>query len=92
MDDRLLSHVEAVVGAKLRRGEAFMLTIGVEPVEGSGRVSIWVNRASSLVLKYRHARPRLNTEWLELLMTSANSPTGMRLLPEPSSAQADETA
>jgi hypothetical protein len=83
LDDRLLSHVQAVVTTKLRRGEPFMATISVEQIHGGGRFTLWVNKASDLVFKYRRDPTRLNPAWMELLLSAANSPGGLHMLPEP---------
>lgn len=89
LDDRLLSQLEAVIEAKLRRGESFMFVIPTEANDGSGRVAIWVNKASNLVYKYRHERPRVDPAWYSALMLTANSPSGLVIVGEPPTAVAE---
>jgi hypothetical protein len=84
LDDRTLAHVEAVIVTKLRRHEPFLITWAIDPSLGSGRVSKWVHTALSWDIRFDNRRPqRLNQVWLGQLMATANSPTGLRLLPEP---------
>lgn len=80
LDDRTLAHVELVVLAKLRRNESFALSID----EPKGRRStIWVNAASTLRFEFGSEIAEINREWLDLLIDSANTTTGMRVVAEP---------
>ncbi|WP_309708329.1 hypothetical protein [Pseudolysinimonas sp.] len=79
-DDRALAHVELVVLAKLRRNESFALTIDAPK---GGRSTIWVNTASTLRFEFAAESGEINREWLDLLIDSANTTTGMRVIPEP---------
>ena len=82
IEDRALAHVRVVVMNKLRRSESFMfdLTMG----DGSGSRSFWINAAVPIQFQFFGSRsPRLNRAWIELLMTAANSPNGLAILPEP---------
>ena len=75
-EDRLLAHMQVVIGNKLRRGEPFYFQWKDEVSTGGGRTSI--------VFKFHGGRPpALNRAWLEALMTVANSPTGLYVIPEP---------
>lgn len=80
IDDRTLTHVELVVLAKLRRNESFALT--VDGTAG-GRQTIWINAASTLRFELGSAVTEINRLWLDELIDSANTTTGMRLLAEP---------
>jgi hypothetical protein len=83
-DDRVLAHLQLVIGTKLRRGEAFYLTWTDDPSVGDGRNSIWLHPAVPLRLKFNGSRrPAINLSWINQLMASANSTEGLRLLPEP---------
>lgn len=79
-DDRTLAHIEIVVLAKLRRNESFALSISGG---GDSRTSIWLNQASIVQFTYADAAQPINRRWLEQLMDSANTPSGLRLTPEP---------
>jgi hypothetical protein len=84
LDDRILAHVQVVVGQKLRRGEPFHFTWREDPSVGDGRTSVWLHPAASLVYKYYGSRqPSLNRAWLEALTYTANSTNGLYIVPEP---------
>jgi hypothetical protein len=80
IDDRTLAHVELVMLAKLRRNESFALTI--DGAKGA-RQTIWVNSAAILRFEFDSPTTEINREWLEELIDSANTTTGMKILPEP---------
>jgi hypothetical protein len=84
IDDRVLLHLQSVIGAKLRRGEAFTFNWTVDRSLGSGRTTVWLHPHSSIVFSYSGSRrAQLNRKWLEALMFAANSPAGLYLVPEP---------
>lgn len=92
-DDRLLSHLKVVIGAKLRRSEGFMLNWQNGRDQGFGRVSLWL--APAIPLQFRFAggrRPQLNPAWLQLLAESANSSGGLEVSPEPSGDRLEPAA
>lgn len=80
LDDRTLAHVELVIVAKLRRNESFALSIS--PDEG-GRVTVWVSPSSTMTFKFDETEHAINRSWLEILLDSANTTSGLRVLPEP---------
>ena len=83
-EDRLLAHLQLVIGAKLRRGECFHFTWKDEASIGNGRTMVWVHPAVSLVYKfYGSRRPAINRAWIEALIYTANSPTGLYAVSEP---------
>jgi len=83
-EDRLLAHLQIVVGNKLRRGEPFYFQWKDDVSTGGGRTSVWVHPRSNIVFKFHGGRPpALNRAWLEALMSTANSPTGLYVVPEP---------
>jgi hypothetical protein len=84
IDDRILAHLKVVILAKLRRGESFAFSWETPPGEGSGHSSIWLNPAVPLQFEFAGSRdPHLNRTWLEQLVQLANSPAGLRVIPEP---------
>ena len=84
LPDRTLAHIQVVVSTKLRRGEPFFFTWELPPPVGSGRQSVWVSSSSMLVFHYSGRPPAdVNTEWINELAHTANSPGGMHLVPEP---------
>ena len=78
-DTRTLAHVEVVVMAKLRRNENFAFSV---EQSGDSRTTIWVNVSSDLQFIYDEPRPEINREWLGRLVDSANSTSGLRVMPE----------
>ncbi len=83
-EDRLLAHLQVVVGNKLRRGEPFYFAWKDDISTGGGRTSVWLHPRANLVFKFNGGRPpALNRAWLEALMSTANSPTGLHVVPEP---------
>ncbi|MBD8022729.1 ATP-dependent DNA ligase [Microbacterium sp. CFH 31415] len=84
IDDRVLAHLQAVVWAKLRRGEQFPFTWTDPMRSGMGRTSVWLSPHVPLSFEYFGSRqPRLNPAWVEALTKAANSPAGLSLVPEP---------
>jgi hypothetical protein len=83
-DDRLLAHLQVVIGAKLRRGEAFHFTWRDDSSIGDGRTMVWLHPRVSLVYKfYGSRRPAINRAWVEALIYTANSPSGLYPVAEP---------
>ena len=88
-DDRTLAHLKVVIIAKLRRGESFSFSWEKSPESGSGRSSIWLNPAVPLQFEFSGSKePALNRAWLEELVQLSNTPAGLRVVPEPSEADA----
>jgi hypothetical protein len=86
-DDRALLHLQIIVATKLRLGESFMFSWKDDPAIGDGRSTLWIDRSIPLYFKFYGCKvPTVNSQWLEELLTSANSGTGLILTPEPSMA------
>lgn len=84
IEDRALTHIQLVMTAKLRRAEPFSFSWREDQSIGGGRTTVWVHAGSSLVFKYHGSRqPSINREWVEALAFTANSPSGLYLVPEP---------
>jgi len=87
IDDRALLHLQLVIYSKLRAHESFPFNWKDEPGVGDGHGSIWITPGVPIVFRYAGSRdPNVNREWIRLLQESANSPTGLRVLPEPGPA------
>ena len=83
-EDRTLAHLQLVIGTKLRRGEAFHFSWRDDPAVGDGRSTLWLHPTIPLHFKYAGGRqPSINRAWIDLLMSAANSPGGLLLMPEP---------
>lgn len=87
IEDRALTHLQMVITAKLRRGEPFNFSFKDDMSVGGGRTTLWIHAGSSLVFKYHGSRqPPLNRYWVDALAFTANSPSGLYLVPEPDTA------
>ncbi|WP_022899314.1 hypothetical protein [Humibacter albus] len=83
-DDRVLAHLQVVIGAKLRRGESFFFTWRDDVSVGDGRSSVWLAPGIPLYFRYSGSKPpAINPEWIERLALSANGAQGLRLMDEP---------
>lgn len=87
-EDRLLAHLQTVIGAKMRRGESFHFSWKDDVSIGDGRTTVWIHPRCSLVYKfYGSRRPEINAAWIAALMYTANSSSGLHVVPEPASMQ-----
>ncbi|MEU1971586.1 ATP-dependent DNA ligase [Microbacterium sp. NPDC019599] len=83
-EDRVLAHLQFVIGVKLRRGESFHFSWRDDVSLGDGRTTVWLHPRSSIVYKYYGSRrPALNRAWLDALSITANSNSGLYVVPEP---------
>ncbi|WP_349897701.1 DUF7882 family protein [Parafrigoribacterium soli] len=83
-DDRLLVHLQMVIGAKLRRNESFYFSWKDDPALGDGRSVLWLHPTIPMYFKYSGGRPpSINRQWIDELMRTANSAGGLQILPEP---------
>ena len=83
-EDRLLAHLQVVIGAKMRRGESFHFSWKDDQSIGDGRTTVWIHPRCSIAYKfYGGGRPQINRAWVDALMTTANSPAGLYVVPEP---------
>jgi hypothetical protein len=88
IEDRALAHLQAVIGAKLRRNESFYFNWTTNEPEDR-RHTVWLN--PSIPIRYQYSemdRPDINRDWLETLTVTANSPAGLTLIAEPARGNA----
>lgn len=79
-DDRTLAHLRAVILNKLDLTESMVFTWA----GGGKRHSLWLHPAVALRFDFDSEEPpELNVAWIEALRSLANSPGGLRLVPEP---------
>ena len=63
-EDRLLAHLQAVIMAKVRRGESFPFTWKDDISIGGGRTTVYIHPNVSMVFKYHGSRnPQLSSTW-----------------------------
>jgi hypothetical protein len=83
-DDRVLTHLQIVIGAKLRRRESFFFSWKDDPAVGDGRSSIWLDSSVPLYFRYNGNKvPSINREWITVMTASANSGAGLTFIEEP---------
>lgn len=83
-DDRLLAHLQIVIGAKARRGESFHFTWRDDPSIGDGRTAVWIHPQCSIGYTFYGSRPiTVNPAWIEALAATANSVVGLHVIAEP---------
>ncbi len=83
-DDRILAHLQLVIGGKLRRGESFFFNWKDDMSVGDGRTTVWMHPTVPVIYKYHGSRmPLINRQWIEALSKSANSSLGLQIVPEP---------
>jgi hypothetical protein len=82
LDDRTLSHLQIVLGLKLRRQEGFFLTLNGNDADLRGRCSLWIDPAIPLLFRYdcSGAEP-INRDWVDQLILSSYSSGGVQLVP-----------
>lgn len=79
-DDRVLAHIQMVVGIKLRRGERFFISWRASHAVGDGRHSIWIDNGVPIHFEYFGSRPpAINREMIETMVTMAGSSSGLHI-------------
>ncbi|PRY68488.1 hypothetical protein B0I08_104190 [Glaciihabitans tibetensis] len=87
-DDRLLWHIKLVIIAKLRRQESFSFSWDNDNEGDGGLTCIWLHSEANLRFEFTIAtEPDINRDWLEALMHSANSTSGLHVIPEAKAAE-----
>lgn len=80
VDDRTLAHLSAVVTAKARRGEGFLLSWTDSIAIGDGRSSVWIHSACELHYKFDSAAAiKLEPELLNHLNVESVQARGIEL-------------
>jgi hypothetical protein len=87
-EDRVLAHLQVVIGMKLRRQESFYFSWKDDQAVGDGRTTIWLHPNVSLLYKYYGSRqPQISPAWIHALELSANTNIGLQIVPEPKAPQ-----
>jgi hypothetical protein len=83
IDDRTLAHLQVVIVAKLRRNESLAFTWEHSVTGRDSHSTIWLHPAIAVEFQFYGTRhPALNAVWIDELMRTANSPAGLRVVPE----------
>lgn len=81
IDDHTLVHLAAVITAKLRRHEPFLLSYATS----TGRESLWLHATSTLRYSYDAVEaPPLDRELLATMVRNTSRPGGLTITLEPS--------
>jgi hypothetical protein len=80
VEDRLLAHLQVLISIKLRRRENFFVSWPKSTMEGSGRVSIWVDNGVPIACEYDGSKaPAIQREWVESMVEAASSSLGLQI-------------
>lgn len=83
IEDRDLAHLQAVILAKLRRGESFAFSWERSSDFGSGHNTVWVHPAIYIEFNFFGSKKiPMNRAWIDVLMRRANSTGGLELVSE----------
>lgn len=84
LNDDLLAHLQAVIGAKFRLRQSFYLSWDYPASTGLNRTTVWLTPSIPVQFSYRSAGiPALDRQRLNDLFAQANTPDGVRLKVEP---------
>ena len=93
IDDRPLAHVKVALLLLLREGYGVAFTFTPSQAHGGGRDTLWISPTTDIRFFFSGGRsPSINDEWVREIVETAHSPTGMRLIPEPSEQHSLTTA
>ena len=80
IDDRILAHLKAVVTAKMRRGEGFLISWTDSAEVGHGRSSVWVHPTCDIHYKFDGGTPpKLDPALLEAMNIESIQAQGIEL-------------
>lgn len=80
IEDRALAHLKVVIATKLRRSESFTVTWRHPDDQPQGRSAIWLHPSIPLRFVFDDPEPvELSRRWVEELVRSANSSSGITL-------------
>jgi hypothetical protein len=80
IDDRILAHLKAVVTAKMRRGEGFLISWTDAAEVGHGRSSVWVHPTCDIHYKFDGGTsPKLDPALLEAMNIESIQAQGIEL-------------
>lgn len=86
MDDRPLAHLKIAILSLLRAGKSLAFSFDRPASVGSGRETLWISPSTEIRFLFRGSRPPvINDAWLRSIIATADSPSGLRLVPEPHS-------
>lgn len=82
-EDRLLAHLQFVIGQKLRKGEGFFLSWQKSHSEGDGRTSAWLSQYATIAFQYSGSRePEMSKAWVRALSALSHTSRGLIAISE----------
>lgn len=88
-EDRLLAHLQVVIGGRLARGESFFFSWRDSVFVGGGRTCLWLHPAVSLRFRYSTRLPAgIDPEWVRRLTADSYASGGLRVAAATASARA----
>lgn len=88
MEDRLLAHLQLIIGVKLRRGENFFMSW---KADAGGRQAVWIDNGVPISCEYSHGHDvKLNLAWAERLADAAGKGGGLIIMAEDVPLMLDE--
>ena len=84
IDDRPLAHLKIVLLSMLRAGKSAAFCFDRSTDIGSGWETLWISPTTEIRFRFNGNRaPRINEQWLLLIVATADALTGLRLVAEP---------
>ncbi|WP_200329591.1 hypothetical protein [Leucobacter sp. L43] len=82
-EDRLLAHLQFVIGQKLKKKESFFLSWQKSHDQGDGRMSVWLSPFAALAFHFSGSRePEMSKAWVRALNALAHTPRGLIAISE----------
>ncbi|MGW9019858.1 DUF7882 family protein [Leucobacter chromiiresistens] len=82
-EDRLLAHLQFVIGQKLKKQECFFLSWHKPHDQGDGRMSVWLSPYVTVAFHFSGSRdPELSKVWVHALNALAHTPRGLIAISE----------
>ncbi|MEJ6490380.1 hypothetical protein PQI23_11675 [Leucobacter sp. USCH14] len=82
-EDRLLAHLQFVIGQKLKKQECFFLSWHKPHDQGDGRLSLWLSPYATVAFRFSGSRePELSKAWVRALNALAHTPRGLIAITE----------
>ena len=82
-EDRLLTHLQFVIGQKLKKQESFFLSWHKPHDQGDGRLSLWLSPYATVAFRFSGSRePELSKAWVRALNALAHTPRGLIAITE----------
>ncbi|WP_336662574.1 DUF7882 family protein [Leucobacter sp. USHLN154] len=82
-EDRLLTHLQFVIGQKLKKKESFFLSWQKPHDRGDGRMYVWLSPHATMAFHFSESRePEMSKAWVRALNALAYTPRGLIAIDE----------